>query len=207
MSRGVDMKISTSKTKQQQSQETIGVLLTVAMEEFSQYGYSGASTERIVKKAQLTRGALYHHFANKKDLFYSVFLMAQREIAKRIEDSARQATEPWEELLLGCYGFLEATSDPALQQIVVRDGPAVLDWESYRLVAEEGDGGVTLLAQCLKELSEKKIISAEPIEAMTHLLSGAMDEAAVWVAQADDSGKALGEAKEALSRLLQGLRC
>ena len=201
------MKKTVKITKKEQSRSTISRLLRVAMQEFSEKGYSGASTERIVKNAEVTRGALYHHFKNKQDLFLAVFRMAQEDIGKKIEQAAEQADHPWDELVFGCYGFLEASSDPVLQQIVVIDAPWVLDWNSYREVDNpRPETGLSLLQECLEDLLSKKIIEPLPIDALTHLLSGAMDEAAVWVAQSDNPKEALNNAKIALKKLLEGIK-
>ena len=194
-------------SKSEQSRITTEKLLQVAMQEFSEKGYGGASTEAIVKKAEVTRGALYHHFKNKQDLFLGVFRMAQREIGRRIAKSAALADNPWDELVNGCFGFLEACSEPVLQQIVVIDAPSVLDWNTYREAdASIAETGILLLRECLEDLLEKGIIVSLPLEALTHLLSGAMDEAAVWVAQSNQPAEALKDAKETLKKLLEGIR-
>ncbi len=175
--------------------------------EFSQKGYAAASTEAIVKAANVTRGALYHHFRNKRDLFHAVFTAAQKEIGRRIEVDADAEDDLWQGLISGCRAFLEACSEPKLQQIVVIDAPSVLDWNTYRQVDQNmPDSGLALLKEGLQELLEKRMIKALPLDALTHLLSGAMDEAAVWVAQSATPKVALTEAKEALETLLEGLR-
>lgn len=196
-----------SISKKAQSAATIKRLLAVAMQEFSEKGYAGASTEAIVKKAQVTRGALYHHFKGKKDLFYAVFKEAQLEIGNRIEADADAADDPWGGLISGCNAFLKACSDPALQQIVVIDAPAVLNWNTYRSVDENLPGsGLSLLKECLQDLVDHKMIKPIAVDALAHLLSGAMDEAAVWIAQSRDPYTALPEAQQTLGVLLEGLK-
>lgn len=201
------MEKKASVSKKAQSAATIKRLLAVAMQEFSDKGYAGASTEAIVKKAQVTRGALYHHFRGKKDLFYAVFKEAQLEIGNRIETDADAASDLWDGLISGCNTFLKACSDPALQQIVVIDAPAVLNWNTYRSVDENLPGsGLALLKECLQELVDQKMVKPIAVDAMAHLLSGAMDEAAVWIAQSDNSPRALSEAQQTLENLLVGLK-
>ena len=195
------------KTKADQSRATIERLIDVAMAEFSQKGYANASTETIVRKAGVTRGALYHHFKGKKDLFYAVFQAAQREIGRRIEAHADAVEDPWDQLVAGCRAFLQAFTDPALQQIVVIDAPAVLDWNSYREVDETMPGsGFSLLKEGLQELMDHKLIKPLSKDAVAHLLSGAMDEAAVWIAKSRNHKRALAEAQQALETLLAGIK-
>ena len=194
-------------TKSEQRKMTVKKLINIATEEFASKGYAGASAETIVQKAGLTRGALYHHFKNKVGLFSAVFEAAQEEIGRRVEKNTEKTEDPWEQLIFGCRAFLEASSDPTLQQIVVIDGPAVLKWETVRqidLTLEQGS--LSLLKECIKELRDQKIIQALPVEALAHLLSGAMDEAAVWIAQSEDPQLSLSQAQKTLEVLLSSLK-
>ncbi len=194
-------------TKPEQREITVKKLIHIATEEFASKGYARASTEAIVQKACLTRGALYHHFKNKAGLFFAVFEAAQEEIGRRVEKSAGKSEDPWDQLIFGCRAFLEASSDPTLQQIVVIDGPAVLKWETVRqidLTLEQGS--LSLLKECIKELIGQKIVQPLPFEALAHLLSGAMDEAAVWIAQSANPQKALVQAQTTLELLLASLK-
>jgi AcrR family transcriptional regulator len=193
-------------TKAGQSRATTKKLIAAATQEFSLRGYANASTETIVRHAGVTRGALYHHFKDKKNLFFAVFEEAQRAIARRIEARVDDVDDPWRQLVIGCRAFLQACSEPGLQQIVVIDAPAVLDWNAYREVDETLPGsGFSLLKQGLQELIDRNIIKPLSVDAAAHLLSGAMDEAAVWIARCDDLERALAEAQRALESLLDGL--
>ncbi|HMQ56861.1 MAG TPA: TetR/AcrR family transcriptional regulator, partial [Anaerolineae bacterium] len=104
----------------------------------------------------------------------------------------------------GCQGFLAACMDPQLQQIVIIDAPAVLGWEMWRQI--DSKHGLNDLKQALRDLSEAGLIKPLPLEALAHLLSGAMNEAVLWIAQAERPDQALGEATEALNTLLAALR-
>jgi AcrR family transcriptional regulator len=193
--------------KAEQSQATIEKLIEVAFIEFSQKGFANTATEAIVRKAGVTRGALYHHFEGKRGLFLAVFEKAQAQIGRRIAARAEAADDPWEQLVAGCRAFLQAFTDPALQQIVVIDAPAVLDWNTYREVDETMPGsGFSLLKAGIQELTDHELIEPLSEEAVAHLLSGAMDEAAVWIAKSEDPAQALAQAQRALESLLSGLR-
>ncbi len=194
-------------TKAEQRKATIKKLIKIATDEFATKGYAGASTEYIVQCAGLTRGALYHHFKNKAGLFTAVFEAAQEEIGRRVEARADTSDDLWEQLILGCRGFLEASSDPALQQIVVIDGPAVLKWEAVRQIdLSLEQGSLSLLKKCLSDLIDAGVIKRLPLDALAHLLSGAMDEASIWIAQSKDSQRALLQAQTTLESLLSSLK-
>ena len=194
-------------TKAGQSKATIAKLISVATKEFSRKGYAGASTERIVERAGVTRGALYHHFSSKSDLFLAVFREAQQEIGRRIERQAEAAPDLWGQLISGCRAFLEACSDPKIQQIVVIDAPAVLEWNTVRQVDAKMPGsGLSLLKECLAQLVQERVIKPLPNDALAHVLSGAMDEASVWIAQTENPSQALKDAIGVIETLLHSLR-
>lgn len=193
-------------TKRQQAEKTSKNLAEIAFREFSKYGYAAASTERIVEKSGVTRGALYHHFGSKKGLFLAVYKLAQKEIGRRIEQEAGLHNDPWKNMISGCHAFLTACSEPSLQQIVVKDAPSVLEWATMREIDNEMVGsGLFLLKIGLKELQDANIIVQLPVEPLAHMLSGAMDESAVWIAQSEKSDRALQEAKSVLDAILDGL--
>lgn len=191
-------------SKAAQSEATIHKLIQVARQEFSRRGYAEASTEEIVHLAGVTRGALYHHFPGKQGLFFAVYEDAQREINERIVHAAQAASTPWGELLAGCRAFLEACIDPQLQQIVVVDAPAVLGWDLWHQV--DAEHGLNSLKFSLKRLTELGIIKPQPLEALAHLLAGAMNEAALWIVQSPNPAQALEEAMATLELLLQAIR-
>lgn len=201
------MRLKDRVSKSEQSRKTVNALLSFALQEFSSKGYANASTENIVQGAKVTRGALYHHFKNKRGLFYAVFKRAQAEIGRRIEETAESAADPWDGLVYGCRAFLIACADPRLQQIVVIDAPAVLEWRKFQEIeAVLPASGVSLLKRCLQELNDRDEICSLPIDALTHMLSGAMNEAAVWVSQSAHPEEAMEEALTVLTKLLEGIQ-
>ena len=114
---------------------------------------------------------------------------------------------PLEQMIAGCRAFLQACAEPALQQIVVIDAPAVLDWNAYREADENMTGSAfALLKEGLQELVDGRLLKPLSADALAHLLSGAMDEAAVWVGRCEDTDRALTEAQQALESLIIGLQ-
>ncbi|MGH2825300.1 MAG: TetR/AcrR family transcriptional regulator, partial [Thermoleophilaceae bacterium] len=116
------------KTNAEYSAETQRRLIAAARTEFARVGYAGAATERIVRAAGLTRGALYHHYRGKRDLFEAVFAELEREIAGRIEVRSARARNAFDDLVAGCDAWLDACLDQEEQRIVLLDAPAVLGW-------------------------------------------------------------------------------
>lgn len=192
------------RTKAAQREATVARLIEVGRDLFARQGYAGASTEEIVRQAGVTRGALYHHFSGKEALFRAVLEDLQRDVARRVAESAESADDPWEQLLRGCRAFLAASLDPPVQRVMLLDAPAVVGWETWR----DLDAAYALrsLQEVLGVLIARGAIAPQPAEPLAHLLSGAMNEAALWIARSPDPQAALAEAIAALERLLRGLR-
>ncbi len=192
------------RTKAEQRDETTRRLIAVARELFAAQGYAATGTEEIVRAAGVTRGALYHHFGSKDRLFAAVLDDIQRDIAKRVEQAASREDDPWQQLRAGCHAFLTAALDPDVQQIALIDAPAALGWDAWR--ASDARHAMRLLGASLHALAEAGQIAASSTDAATHLLSGAMNEAALWIARADPIEPALAASTETLVQILDGLR-
>jgi len=161
-------------------------------------------TEEIVRAARVTRGALYHHFAGKEDLFVAVFEELEAELAQDLGAVAAGASDPVEALRRGAGAFLDACIDPAVQQIALLDAPSVLGWERWREISERYGAGLVQVA--LQAAMDAGAIERLPIRPLTHMLLGALDDAALYVARADDQKQARRDAGRTVERLLEGLK-
>lgn len=192
------------QTKAEQRTVTTAKLVAISRALFAEFGYAQTPTEEIVRRAGVTRGALYHHFENKEGLFYAVVVAVQQDVAQRIMVAADAAVDLWAQLFAGCRAFLEATLDPEVRRILLLDAPAVLGWEKWR--ALDAQHSMQTLDWILTALVQEGKIQVVSIPAAVHLLSGAMNEAALWIAQAEQPEKALDEAMATLAQLLTGLQ-
>jgi AcrR family transcriptional regulator len=180
---------------------TRSALLTVARDHFGTAGYAATGTEAIVAAARVTRGALYFHFKDKRDLFRALVESVAAEIAAAI--TARATGRPWEALRAGCAAYLETCAHPPIRQIYLLDAPAVLGWREWREI--DGRHNMVLLREGL--VAAIGHVAASPdIEALTLLLSGAMNEAALAIADAADPEAARRQLLNGLQKLLDGLR-
>ncbi|HZG81887.1 MAG TPA: TetR/AcrR family transcriptional regulator [Brevibacillus sp.] len=183
---------------------TIQKLIEVARTHFTDRGYADAALEEIVQEAGLTRGALYHHFGNKKGLFQAVLDTVQKEVAERVETQAAKSGDVWEQLILGCRAFITAAVEPKNKRIMLVDGPAVLGWEEWRKMDEQNS--MRLLREQLQFMQQQGELRQVAVDALTHMLSGAMNEAALWIAYAAEEEQAYEESLIVISLLLEGLR-
>ena len=179
-------------------------LLDVAREAFTQKGYAAASIEQIVTEAGVTRGALYHHYKDKRALFEAVFIELQKEIGQRIEKAGRKQPDLWKELLLGCREFLLACTEPAIRQIVILDGPAVLGPEPWR-EADETHSTHLLRAHMRNLIKQEVLVRVDP-DILTALLNGALNEAALLIAVSENPNKVYAAACITFERMIGGLK-
>ena len=188
----------------EQGRRTVARMVEAAHELFAENGYAGTAMEDVVARAGVTRGALYHHFDGKRGLFAAVFEAAQQTIAQRIHESALDARDPWQAILAGSRAFLEAAGEPGLRRIVLIDGPAALGWAEWRRLDELY--GVRELREGLEHLRREGLLKPVPVEAATRLLSGALNEAVLWTAEADDPAAAVEKSMAGFAALTDGLR-
>src|SRR3954454_23727851 len=129
-------------TKAAQSEATRAKLLAAARALFGARGYANVGTEEIVRAAGVTRGALYHQFADKRELFEAVFEETERELITKAVSAQAVVDDPVEALRGAFVGWLDACSEPAAQRIILVDAPGVLGWEEWRAIGERlGLGG------------------------------------------------------------------
>ncbi|GAA3154538.1 TetR/AcrR family transcriptional regulator [Planomonospora alba] len=186
-----------------QRERTRQALLREGRRLFAARGYGAVGLSEIVRAAGVTKGALYHHFEGKSDLFRAVLEQVQQEVARAVAAAADAQDDPWARLVAGCRAFLAAGADPEIQQIMLVDGPAVLGWSEWRALDEAASA--RHLAEALTALVEAGVIAPQPVPPLVHLLSGAMNEAALWLAGSAGPGD-LADTQAALERMLEALR-
>ena len=184
--------------------DTRQALLTAAREQFATEGFQATRTEEIVRRAGLTRGALYHHFRDKEDLFRAVYEELSAEVSRslwrRSEDRHHSA---WDLFVANSEVYLDAAStNAAYRQIVLIDGPAVLGWDA---LSERADGPTHQIIGYLTDAVAEGVLPPQPLEPLAHLLAALGRGAALYVAHATDPGAARREMAECNERFLSGL--
>ncbi|HEX3545470.1 MAG TPA: TetR family transcriptional regulator [Mycobacterium sp.] len=194
------------RTQAERAAETREALIAAARPLFAAHGFAEVALETIVRSAGVTRGALYHHFADKTELFAAVFEQVEGEVATRMGEAVAAAdqTDPVEVMRLGAGFWLDACSDPEIQRIVLVDAPAVLGWTRWTEIGNRYNIG--LVRALLANAIETGLIPSQPIEATALTMLGAMREATLYVALAEDHDQARQEAGAVMNRLIEALR-
>lgn len=196
--------MSVKRTQVERREQTRRALLDAAGARFAAEGYAATATEEVVRRAGVTRGALYHHFRDKRDLFLAVVEDLEVSVLGRVQAAAAGDGDPWRGLRAGLHAFLDACMEPAVQRILLLDAPAVLGWAAWRELEERY--GVGLLREAFAQLIGAGLMAPRPVEALAHMLLGALSEGGLLIAGSDDPAAARRDAGEALDGLLRGLR-
>ena len=176
---------------------------------FARHGYGGVGTEAIVQAAGVTRGAMYHQFAGKAELFEAVFEVVEEAVmaglARRLEEVelSDDAPDPLGLLKLGIEAWLDVCRERDVQQIVLLDGPAVLGWERWREISLRHAGA--LMEAALEGAMATGHLRPQPVRPLALILIAALDEAALYVARAEDPEAARLEMTTALDHIVGGL--
>ncbi|MEY2398289.1 MAG: hypothetical protein QOJ00_1463 [Actinomycetota bacterium] len=195
--------MAVAEKKVVQGRETRAALVTAAREIFGSQGFAATNTEQIAAKAGVTKGAVYHHFAGKEDLFCAVFEQVQIEVSDRVA-SVFLEKDPWDALIMGCDVWIEAHQAPEVQQIVLRDARSVLGADTVRDL--DVRFGAVGLRGALRKGMHAGVINRQPLRPLALMLAGALKEACLYVADAEDPAEARREVETLIACLLSGLR-
>jgi AcrR family transcriptional regulator len=205
MSSQVSAAPRTRRTQADRSAATRDALVAAARRLFAAEGFADVPTDSIVAAAGVTRGALYHQFADKTALFDAVLEAVEADIARRLADGAAAAgiADPVEALRHAVRTWLDICVEPEIHRIALIDGPSVLGWAHWREVCQRHVFGLvqTLLTHGI-ELGRIRSLPAAPL---AHVLMGAGDEAALYVAESADRARARAEMVEVLDRIIEGV--
>ena len=190
-------------TKAEQTERTRAALIRAGRDLFAERGFAATSTEELVRSAGVTRGALYHHFRDKRDLFEAVYEDVEQDLGERITAVLGGVTDPMDVLRRGVGAFLDACLDPAVQRIALLEAPTVLGWERWRELDQLHGLGLVQLA--LQGAMDAGAIRQSPIEPLSHVLFGALMEAGMLLASSPRPAAARKGVGQAIELVLEGL--
>ncbi len=185
------------RRSQAQSAETGRRIIRCAETRFAADGYAAASLDAIAVDSGVTRGAVYHHFGSKAGLFAAVVEGLQSAVGDAVAARAEQVDGPSAQLRAGCHRFLDVVTAGPASRILLVDAPAVLGWAEWRRLDAHHSG---------RHLAEAiAAIGAHPADALTQLLSGGMNEIALWIVESGDDADAIERAHAALDLVLDSV--
>ena len=192
-----------SNEKRAQGDATRLALVTAGRELFGERGYAATSIDEVASRSGVTKGAFYHHFAGKADLFQEVYEQVKREVSDQVV-SVFLEPDHWKALIGGCQLMIDAQLDPAVRRIALHDARSVLGWDVVRQI--ESRYGAVGIRGALRKAMHGGVIEQQPLRPLALLLAGALSEACFYVADADDPAAAREEVGRLIERILEGLK-
>jgi AcrR family transcriptional regulator len=187
----------------ERGQATRAHLVDVATRLFAAHGYDGTSVKMVLAESGASRGSLYHHFPGKDALFWAVLEEVAARVGRQVADAERDAPDPVAELRAGCLAWIRLAGDPVVRQTVLIDAPAVLGWQRWRELDEQGSLG--WIRAALAYAAEAGSIERRHVDAFAHIVMAAVNEVALMIARADDPAAALGAGESAIAEFLDRL--
>lgn len=191
------------KPREEMIAETKAKLIAAGRQAFGTVGYADASMDDFTASAGLTRGALYHHFGDKKGLLQAVMREIDAEMTARLNRISAAAPNRWQGFVEECVAYIEMALEPEIQRIMFRDGPAVLgdvsQWPTSR-------GCIAALSHSIDQLKAEGTMAEIDTEAAARLINGASSHAALWIANSDDPENTSKRAVRGFRTVLDGLR-
>jgi len=199
---GMDVKGSRDK-RVAQGEATRSALIDSARELFGDQGFADTSTDEIVARAGVTKGALYHHFRGKDDLFRAVFEQVQRDVS---DEAVAEFLGPdsWQALVNGCDLWVRAHLDASVRRIVMQDARAVLGADEVRAI--ENRYGVVALRGALRKAMHAGVLQRQPLRPLALLLMGALSEGCFYIADEPDPSAAQNEVAALITQMLSAFR-
>ncbi|OZY42315.1 TetR family transcriptional regulator [Pseudomonas fragi] len=190
------------KARSQMIEETRGKLLEAARLAFSSVGYAQTSMDDLTASVGLTRGALYHHFGDKKGLFKAVAQQIDAELDAQLAQVLEQAESLWQGFQDQCRLYLEMALQVEVQRILLRDAPSVL---GSQYVQNTQSVCCLSMASMLQSLMDTDVIQRTDPEALARLIQGGLMDASFWIAEAHNPPQRLAAALDSLDLMLRGL--
>jgi AcrR family transcriptional regulator len=190
--------------REEYAEATRAALVETSRALFAARGYADVSIDEITEGTRVTRGALYHHFEDKRGLFRAVVEAVERDLTEEVRRKAREARDPWQQLRAGCDAYLDACMAIEVQRIIVLDAASVLGWRTWCEIDKRY--GLGVFEELLAAVRDAGLLGLQSLETPAQLLLGVLNTGARVVAEATDKVAARRDVNETIDRLLSGFR-
>lgn len=193
------------RTQEERSAATRRALRSAARRLWGERGYAEVGTPEIAEAAGVTRGAMYHQYSDKTALFMAVLEDVETEVMGRLHAIvlAAQPKTPAEALRISADAWLDIASEPEIRQLLVLDAPNVLGWARFREFSQGYAYGET--EQVLTAAIEAGELGPMPVRQLATIMIGALDEAAMCIATAEDPEQEKLAVRVVVHSLIDGL--
>jgi AcrR family transcriptional regulator len=196
--------METARTRREEYAEaTYEALLDSAAACFLEQGFAATSLDAVAKRARVTKGAIYHHFASKRDLFEAVLVRQEERSARTVAQAGAAAPDAWSGVVAAFDAFLEAISDPTYQRLCMVEGPAALGFEEWWAFGERYE--IEVIRGQLDRAAEAGVIRVEDLDMLAHVLFGAVTAGVLAMARSDDPDRERQRFRTVMLELMHGM--
>jgi AcrR family transcriptional regulator len=164
--------VTTRSRREEYAEATNAALVESAAACFYEQGYAATSLDEVARRARVTKGAIYHHFASKRDLFMAVLEQKEEEGAGKVAAVAAAAADAWSGVIEGFDAFLDSIADPLYQRLCWVEGPAALGFEDWWECGERHE--IEMIRGILSRASEAGILRVDDVDMLAHVIFGAV---------------------------------
>lgn len=191
--------------REQYSEATKAALLEAATRRFAEHGFAATALEDVAADIQATRGAVYHHFANKTALFLAVLEELEAALMRQISEVIEGVTEPWQAALGAMETYLERCCDPVYGRLVWQEAPIALGWRQWKETEEKyAYGQIEQVIRALLDSGCLPPLPLEPLARITFHIFGAAGMALAEAAEADKP-RIKAEYCDVIARMMAGM--
>jgi AcrR family transcriptional regulator len=193
------------RTQTERSAATQRALISAARRLWGQRGYADVGTPEIAEVAGVTRGAMYHQYADKAALFRAVLEVVETEVMERLGAAVArsQPRTPADALYAAADAWLDIAGEPEVRQLLLLDAPSVLGWVAFRQISLGYSLGMT--EQLLGAAVDAGQLRPQPLRPLATVMIGALDEAAMSIASSEDPVREKAEIRTVVHNLIEGL--
>ncbi|HEY6429985.1 MAG TPA: helix-turn-helix domain-containing protein [Acidimicrobiales bacterium] len=196
--------VETARTRREEYAEaTYEALLDSAAACFLEQGFAATSLDAVATRARVTKGAIYHHFASKRDLFEAVLVRQEERSARTVAQAGAAAPDAWSGVVAAFDAFLEAISDPTYQRLCMVEGPAALGFEEWWAFGERYE--IEVIRGQLDRAAEAGVIRVEDLDMLAHVLFGAVTAGVLAMARSDDPDRERQRFRTVMLELMHGM--
>ncbi|HEY6471485.1 MAG TPA: TetR/AcrR family transcriptional regulator [Acidimicrobiales bacterium] len=189
--------------REEYAEATYEALLDSAAACFMESGFAATSLDAVARRARVTKGAIYHHFASKRDLFMAV-LERQEEISSRSTlEAGTAATDPWSGIVAALDAFFESISDPVYQRLCWVEGPAALGFEDWWACGERYE--IEVIRGLMERIAEVGVLLVEDVDMLANVIYGAVAAGVLMMARSDDPARELGRFRTVILQVMSGI--
>jgi AcrR family transcriptional regulator len=189
--------------REEYAEATYEALLESAAACFLESGWAATPLDAVAKRARVTKGAIYHHFASKRDLFLAVMERQEEVNARTIDEAATTAADPWSAIVAAFDAFLGTISDPVYQRLCFVEGPEALGFEDWWAWGERTE--IDLIRRQLDRVAQAGVLLVEDIDMLAHVLFGAVTAGVLAMARTEDPEGERERFRTVMLQLVHGL--